>query len=155
MTVIHLETSLGGIIPTAFDRILAKRLGEKAMETIQKNIDARDCAFQTVGIKGKRIVPSCYEDSAGKHNGGCSKVLEKDLQLCFDLMAQQNETCIGVGGTVQWGETTSEDSWHGKWTCHKCGHTQKFLFNPNKMLCVYCEKDTCHNYGYVRISRRL
>ena len=155
VTVIPLETSLGGIIPTAFDRILAKRLGEKAMETLQKNIDARDCAFQTVGIKGKRIVPSYYEDSEGKHNGGCSKVLERDLQLCFDLMAQQKETCIGVGGTVQWGETTNEDSWHGKWICHKCGHTQKFLFNPKNMFCVYCEKDTCHNYGYVRISRRL
>ena len=36
MTIIPLETSLGGIIPTAFDRILAKRLGEKAMETVPK-----------------------------------------------------------------------------------------------------------------------
>ena len=155
VTVIPLETSLGGIIPTAFDRILAKRLGEKAMDTVQKKIDARDYAFQTVGIKGKRIVSPYYEDSEGKHNRRCSKVLEKDLQLCFDLMAQQQEACIGIGGTVQWGETSNEDSWRGKWTCHKCGHTQKFLFNPKRMLCVYCEKDTCHNYGYVRISRRL
>jgi len=155
VTVIPLETSLGGIIPTAFDRILAKRLGEKAIDTVQKKIDARDYAFQTVGIKGKRIVSPYYEDGEGKHSRSCSKVLEKDLQLCFNLMAQQKETCIGVGGTVQWSETSNEDSWHGNWTCHKCEHTQKFLFNPKRMLCVYCEKDTCHNYGYVRISRRL
>jgi 6-phosphofructokinase len=155
VTVIPLETSLGGIIPTAFDRILAKRLGEKAIDTVQKKIDTRDYAFQTVGIKGKRIVSPYYEDSEGKHSRRCSKVLEKDLQRCFNLMAQQQEACIGVGGTVQWDETSNEDSWLGKWTCHKCGHTQKFLFNPKRMHCVYCEKPTCHNYGYVRISRRL
>ena len=155
VTVVPLETSLGGIIPTAFDRILAKRLGEKALETLQKKMRDQDCAFQTVGIKGKRIVASYYEGSDQKNTMRCSRVLEKELRTCFNLMAQPQKTCIGMGGTVQWDDTGDENNWQGKWICHTCGHTQEFLFNPKKMLCVHCEGKKCHNYGYVRISRRL
>ena len=155
VTVVPLETSLGGIIPTAFDRILAKRLGEKALETLQKKMRDRDSTFQTVGIKGKRIVAPYYEDTDENNTMKCSRVLENELRNCFNLMAQPQKTCIGMGGTVMWDDTEDENTWQGKWTCHTCGHTQEFLFNPKEMLCVYCAGTKCHNYGYVRISRRL
>lgn len=155
VTVVPLETSLGGIIPTAFDRILAKRLGEKALETLQRKMRDRDYPFQTVGIKGKKIVSPYYEDNVKQSPLRCSRVLEKELRTCFNLMAQPQKSCIGMGGTVMWHETRDENNWQGKWTCHTCGHTQEFLFNPKKMLCLYCEGAKCHNYGYVRISRRL
>ena len=53
--VISLETSLGGIIPTAFDRILAQRLGEQALITLQQKMGSRDHSFHTVGIIGREI----------------------------------------------------------------------------------------------------
>ena len=154
-TIIPLETSLGGIIPTAFDRILAKRLGEKSLETVLKKIAARDYSFHIVGIKGKEIVVPPYKDSLATDTAGCSKALETELERCFDLMAQPSELCIGMGGKVQWIATNNETRWRGKWTCKTCGHSQTFFFNPRQMLCLYCESGTCHNYGYIRISRRL
>lgn len=154
-TIIPLETSLGGIVPTAFDRILAKRLGEKALETLLKKIPDRDHSFHIVGIKGKEIVAPLYTDSLDKDTTGCSSPLETELERCFDLMAQPGRLCIGMGGKVQWMATNKESRWRGKWMCNTCGHSQTFFFNPRHMLCLYCKSSTCHNYGYIRISRRL
>jgi 6-phosphofructokinase 1 len=154
-TIIPLETSLGGITPTAFDRILAKRLGEKALETVLKKIADRDHSFQIVGIKGKEIVVPPYKDSFDKDTASCSSNLETELERCFDLMAQPSGLCIGMGGKVQWIATNNETKWRGKWICNTCGHSQTFFFNPRHMLCLYCKSSTCQNYGYIRISRRL
>ena len=154
-TVLPMETSLGGITPTAFDRTLAKRLGEKAMETLQWKMNAGDYSFQLVGIRGKRIVAPRYENVSGKNTRRCFSYIEKELQHCFELMAQPGDSCIGMGGYVQWHNTDSENRWSGTWTCKKCGHSQRFLLNPEKMFCVYCKNPGCHNYGYIRISRRL
>lgn len=154
-TIIPLETSLGGIIPTAFDRILAKRLGEKALETVLNKIATRDYSFHFVGIKGKEIVVPPYKESLDADPAGCSKALESELEHCFDLMAQPGELCIGMGGKVHWTATNTETRWRGKWTCKACGQAQTFSFNPRQMLCLYCASATCHNYGYIRISRRL
>ena len=154
-TIIPLETSLGGITPTAFDRILAKRLGEKALETLLKKIAARDYSFHIAGIKGKEMVVPLYTESLDTDTAGCSKALEKELERCFDLMAQPGGLCIGMGGKVQWIATNSETRWRGKWRCNTCGHSQTFFFNPRHMLCLYCASATCNNYGYIRISRRL
>jgi 6-phosphofructokinase 1 len=100
-TIIPLETSLGGITPTAFDRILAKRLGEKALETVLTKIADRDHSFHIVGIKGKEIVVPPYKDSFDKDTASCSSNLETELERCFDLMAQPSGLCIGMGGKVQ------------------------------------------------------
>jgi len=154
-TIIPLETSLGGIIPTAFDRILAKRLGEKALETVLNKIASRDYSFHFVGIKGKEIVVPHYTESLDTAPGRCPKTLASELEHCFDLMAQPGALCIGMGGKVHWTATNTETRWRGKWTCKACGHSQTFSFNPRHMLCLYCASATCHNYGYIRISRRL
>jgi hypothetical protein len=130
-------------------------LGEKALETVLKKIAAWDYSFHIVGIKGKEIVVLPYKDSLDKRTAACSSALETELGRCFDLMAQPSELCIGMGGNVQWIATNNETKWRGKWSCKTCGHSQTFFFNPKRMLCIYCESGTCHNYGYIRISRRL
>lgn len=154
-TIIPLETSYGGIVPTAFDRILAKRFGEKAMATLQKKMDTKDYSFHLVGIKGKEIDAYPYKDTANELDRRCSGALESELQRCFDLMSQPSEICIGMGGDVKWIDTREENHWKGIWNCKKCGQSQTFSFNPKKMLCFYCKNEMCHNYGYIRISRRL
>ena len=154
-TVIPFETSYGGSVPTAFDRVLAKRFGEKAILTLQKKMDTRDYSFHIVGIRGKDIVSNSYQDMMDEFYHGCPRALTSELQSCFDLMSQPNEVCIGMGGDVKWIDTRDGKQWKGEWKCKKCGQSQTFSFIPGKMLCLYCNDEMCHNYGYIRISRRL
>ena len=54
-SLVSMETSLGGIVPTVFDRILAQRLGEKALTTLQKNRNSGAESFPVTGIQRKEI----------------------------------------------------------------------------------------------------
>jgi 6-phosphofructokinase 1 len=155
IAVISLETSLGGIIPTAFDRILAQRLGEKALSTLQHTMEEHDHTFHTVGIQGKEISATSTADARGGFSRPCSETLKHEIGDCIDLMSLPSETCAGLGGDIDWIDTSDPAQWHGIWTCKQCGTTQSFSFNPRTMLCVYCTTETCNNYGYIRISRRL
>jgi len=67
-SVIALETTLGGIVPTAFDRILAQRLAEKALAVLQNKMQEHEHAFHMVGIKGRQIVATSYQDIKTKWN---------------------------------------------------------------------------------------
>jgi len=107
------------------------------------------------GINGKEIVVNPYNDAVDEFNPGCSGELESELQHCFDLMSQPSNICVGMGGNVKWTDTKNRINWEGMWTCKTCGQSQTFSFDPKKMLCVYCKNKMCHNYGYIRISRRL
>jgi hypothetical protein len=70
-------------------------------------------------------------------------------------MALPGTSCIGMGGNTDWTDTGGAGDWQGIWTCKQCGSSQQVSFNPKQTLCVYCNKEFCHNYGYIRISRRL
>ena len=155
ISVVPLETSYGGIVPTPFDRILAKRLGEKALVTLQEKMDTKDTTFHMVGIKGKEIVVNPYNDTVDERDCKCSGRLETELQYCVDLMSQPSELCAGMGGEVEWVDTREGKLWKGIWHCKQCGHSHTFSFNSRKMLCIYCKNEMCHNYGYIRLSRRL
>ncbi len=154
-SVMCLETSLGGIIPTAFDRILAQRLGEKAMATLQNNMGKCEHAFHIIGIHGKEITASPASETTPEFKGACLDWLTSELDQCAELMAQPGNCCVGMGGDIEWTDTADETEWYGTWTCKKCRHAQRVSFNPRIMLCVKCENAGCHNYGYIRISRRL
>ena len=154
-TIISLETSYGGIVPTAFDRVLAKRLGEKAIAVLKEKMDKKDHSLHIVGLKGKLIEAKSYKDAEGGSDCNCSNILETELQHCNDLMSQPGEMCIGIGGDIEWTHIGDEKKWKGKWICKKCGQSQTFSMTHGKTLCLYCENEICHNYGYISISRRL
>jgi 6-phosphofructokinase 1 len=153
--VISLETSLGGIIPTAFDRILAQRLGEQALITLQQKMERRDHSFHTVGIIGREISAIAASSLKNGFRSRCSAPLSAELAECIDLMSLPGRACIGMGGDIDWTDTGGAGNWQGIWTCKQCGGSQQVSFNPKKMLCVYCLNESCHNYGYIRMSRRL
>jgi 6-phosphofructokinase 1 len=48
--VVPLESHQGGVIPTAFDRVLATRLSEKAFDRLLDKIKTGDASFEMVGI---------------------------------------------------------------------------------------------------------
>ena len=154
-SVIALETTLGGIVPTAFDRILAQRLAEKALAVLQNKMQEHEHAFHMVGIKGRQIVATSYQDI--KQNGirTCPDALVSELDQCIDLMSVPGAGCAGLGGTIAWVDTGNADQWQGRWTCRQCGHQQDVLFNPRNLCVIYCAHEACPNYGYIRISRRL
>jgi 6-phosphofructokinase 1 len=154
-SVITLETTLGGIVPTAFDRILAQRLAEKALAVLQKKMQQHEHAFHMVGIKGRQIVATSYEDI--KQNGirTCPDALVSELDQCIDYLSVPGTGCAGLGGTIAWVDTSNADQWKGRWTCRQCGHQQDVLFNPQNLCVIYCAHEACPNYGYIRISRRL
>jgi 6-phosphofructokinase 1 len=154
-SVIALETTLGGIVPTAFDRILAQRLAEKALAVLQNKMQEHEHAFHMVGIKGRQIVATSYQDI--KQNGirTCPDALVSELDQCIDLMSVPGAGCAGLGGTIAWVDTGNADQWQGRWTCRQCGHQQDVLFNPRNLCVIYCAREACPNYGYIRISRRL
>ena len=154
-TLSTLAASYGGIIPTAFDRILAKRMGERAMNQLLQNIKKDDSFFHIVGISGKGIAANPYNDHIDGFNLGCPPEFVEELTNCFDLMAIPSKKCVGLGGTIDWSETGDETSWQGLWRCNTCGTKQKFSFNPNKTEIIHCKKKNCGNYGYIRSSRRL
>ena len=153
--VITLETSLGGIIPTAFDRILAQRLGEQALVSLQQKMSARDYTFHMVGIIGREIAATSGRDLSGGFLRKCSAPLSTELAGCIDLMSLPGSSCSGLGGDIEWIDTAGPALWQGVWTCKQCGRSQQVSFNPKQMLCVYCRNESCHNYGYIRMSRRL
>jgi 6-phosphofructokinase 1 len=154
-TIIPLEMSYGGIVTTAFDRVLAKRFGEKALGTLQRKMRTKDYSFHIVGIIGKRIVVNRYQDTEHGFDYTCDSALESELEHCLNLMAQPSDVCIGMGGAVNWIDIEDENRWKGLWKCNKCGQSEIFSFNPAKLLCCHCKNEMCHNYGYVRTSRRL
>jgi 6-phosphofructokinase 1 len=154
-SVITLETTLGGIVPTAFDRILAQRLAEKALAILQKKMQQHEHAFHMVGIKGRQIVATSYQDI--KENGmrTCPEQLMTELDQCIEYMSVPGAGCAGLGGTIAWIDTSNAGQWKGRWTCRRCGHQQEVLFNPQSLCVIYCAQVACPNYGYIRISRRL
>ncbi len=154
-SLISLETSLGGIIPTAFDRILAQRLGEKAVATLHKNMNSRNHSFHIVGIHRKEITAIPFHNQQGRRSRVCTESLTAELDQDITLMVEPNSECIGMGGDIKWTDTGDEREWQGRWTCKKCNRSQSVAFNPKKMLCIFCKTASCHNYGYIRISRRL
>jgi hypothetical protein len=154
-SVITLETSLGGIVPTAFDRILAQRLGEQALSTLQQKMSSRDQSFHTVGIIGREIAATSSRDMSDSFHCACSAPLIDEISDCIDLMSLPGSVCTGMGGDIDWIDTSDAGAWQGIWTCKQCSSSQNFSFNPKRMLCVYCARESCHNYGYIRISRRL
>ncbi len=153
--MISLETSLGGIIPTAFDRILAQRLGEQALITLQQKMEMRDHSFHMVGITGREISAVAASSLKNGFRSSCSAPLSAELAECIDLMALPGSSCTGMGGVIAWTDTGDAGDWQGIWTCKQCGNSRQVYFNPKQMLCVYCMKESCRNYGYIRISRRL
>lgn len=155
VSLISLETSLGGISPTAFDRILAQRLGEKALATLQKNIYEGNYDFHIVGLHRKDIIDTPFCNLGERHKGICSDSLKAELDQYITLMAEPKAACIGIGGDILWTDTSDEREWHGRWTCQKCNHTQPIIFDQKKPLCVFCTTPSCRNYGYIRSSRRL
>ena len=154
-SIVSLETSLGGIIPTAFDRILAQRLGEKAVATLQKNMLSRKQSFHIVGLHRKEITATPWQNKRQKRFHVCTESLTAELDQDIMLMTEPKGECIGIGGDIKWTDTGDEREWQGRWTCKKCSRSQSVSFNPKKMLCVFCKTASCHNYGYIRISRRL
>jgi len=154
-SVITLETSLGGIVPTAFDRILAQRLGEQALISLQQKMSSRDQSFHTVGIIGREIAATSSRDMSDSFHCACSAPLIDEISDCIDLMSLPGSACTGMGGDIDWIETSDAGDWQGIWTCKQCSSSQNISFNPKRMLCVYCSRESCHNYGYIRISRRL
>lgn len=155
VAVIPLETSLGGIVPTAFDRILAKRLGAKALDVLLEKIRARDHTLHAVGLVGKSTVTHAYEEHAGAVPLRCSRTYEDELRDTCELMSQPGRQCSGMGGTVEWTGTGQEKQWQGIWRCSQCGRAQPFSCDTSKMHLFSCSNDSCSNYGYLRISRRL
>jgi len=155
VSLIPLETSLGGIIPTAFDRIIAQRLGEKALATLQKNIAERNYDLHMVGLHHKEIIDTPFDNHEERHKGTCSKALNAEFNQHIALMSEPKTACIGLGGDLFWTDTSEERDWHGLWTCKKCNHEQVVNFDQKKPLCIFCETPSCHNYGYIRSSRRL
>ena len=153
--VVPIETTYGGTTPTVFDRTLAMRFGERAFGALQKKIDSKDCTLHIVGLKGKEIKASPYDEYRDVNNHRCSGVFEDEIQYCIHMMSVPGKGCTGMGGDIRWTDTKDRERWHGRWTCKMCGHAQKFIMNPGRLLNIYCENDSCGNYGYVRISRRL
>lgn len=89
-TVIPLETSYGGSIPTAFDRVLAKRFGAHAFTVLQDVLATRNGSFHIVGIKGKDILVNQYKEQIDGIDNGCPPGFVTELQNCFSLMSQIN-----------------------------------------------------------------
>lgn len=154
-TVVLVETTYGGTTPTVFDRTLAKRFGEKALSFLQKKIDSKDYTLHIAGLKGKEIKTSLYNENNIRKDHRCSRGFEEELQHCVRLMSLPGKGCVGMGGDIKWTDTKDIEKWHGLWSCKMCGRSQEFSMNPRKMLNIYCENESCANYGYVRISRRL
>lgn len=152
--VISLETSYGGIIPTAFDRVLGKRLGEHALVSLLNKIDKKDHKMSIVGINGKRMEDNTYEKFISS-DCQCPTDIDSELENCINLMSIPSENCIGLGGDVTWTDINDKGNWGGKWICKKCGYEQKFQTAAGNTHCIHCKNNTCNNYGYIRVSRRL
>jgi len=108
-----------------------------------------------VGIIGREIAATSSRDMSDSFHCACSAPLTDEISDCIDLMSLPGSACTGMGGDIDWIETGDAGDWQGLWTCKQCGSSQNFSFNPKQMLCVYCARESCHNYGYIRISRRL
>jgi len=87
-TVVPLETSYGGSIPTAFDRVLAKRFGAIAFDVLQERLKGSDKSFHIVGIKGKDILAHPYQEHIDGIDNGCPPQFVAELQNCFARMSQ-------------------------------------------------------------------
>jgi hypothetical protein len=157
ITVTPQETYHGGVTPTAFDRVLAKRLGERAFNDLIEKIDNDDHMFMITGIIDKEVTGETYKDMGSNLTEPCScpAALVSELQNCFDQISLPKDSCVGMGGVVKWGSSDKPEKTEGLWTCKKCGNSQPFVFDPNQSLCVRCGNKECDNFGYIRSSRRF
>lgn len=157
ITVTPQETYHGGVTPTAFDRVLAKRLGEKAFNDLTEKIDNDDHTFRITGIIDKEVTGEQYSymESYLAETCACPAALVSELQNCFDQISLPTDSCVGMGGVVKWGASHRTEKTEGLWTCKKCGNTQSFVFDPNQSLCVRCGDKECNNFGYISSSRRF
>ena len=155
LNVIPLETSYSGIVPTAFDRVLGKRLGEKAFLSLINKMENAIPEMSIVGIKGKNMEESLYYECNNPSACRCHTDITSELGKCINSMAIPGDNCIGLGGEVTWKNIRSSENWNGLWLCKKCGNEQNFLIASGNALCIHCENDGCNNYGYIRVSRRL
>jgi 6-phosphofructokinase 1 len=153
--VVAFETSYGGITPTAFDRVLAKRFGEKALSALKKKMEANDCTLHITGIAGKEIKTTPYDSNMSVNGLACRHKFEEELEQCIHLMSQPSSKCTGMGGDIKWTDMKDKSVWRGIWTCKSCGNSQSISMVPGKMPVVRCENELCANYGYIRMSRRL
>jgi len=154
-SVVPFETSYGGITPTAFDRVLAKRFGEKALAGLKKKIELNDCTLHIAGISGKEIRTVPYDELKKGVDHTCREKFEEELERCIHIMSQPSENCIGMGGDIRWIDVSDKLRWQGRWTCKKCGHSQDVNLLPGNMSDIHCENEACNNYGYIRTSRKL
>ena len=155
--VVPLEINSGGIIPTAFDRVLSQRLGEMAFNRLLKKMQTSNHAFETVGIRKKGVFSTPYHetDAMGMTGCACPSDFENEIQHCFVRVSLINGSCVGLGGNVKWLDTSKTNAWKGLWICRKCGCSRDIAFDPQKLLCVRCEEADCFNFGYIRNSRKF
>lgn len=157
ITVVPLETDQGGVIPAAFDRVIAGRLGEKAFSRLMEKIEIKDGSFDMVGIRGKEIHAAPYHGSEESEDSVCfcPPSFEFELQDCLEQIFQPRDGCVGLGGTIQWSETSKRDLWEGIWICKKCSTRREIFFDSKQTLSISCVNESCSNFGYIRTSRRF
>jgi len=121
-----------------------------------KKMQQHEHAFHMVGIKGRQIIETSYQDiKQSEIDRACQESLVSELDQCIDYMSLPGKDCAGLGGTIAWIDTSNAEQWQGTWTCRQCGHQQDVLFKPHNLCVIYCAHEACPNYGYIRISRRL
>jgi 6-phosphofructokinase 1 len=144
--VIPLETSYGGSVPTAFDRVLASRFGEAAFNLVQDQLGLSNTAFHIVGLTGKDIRTHRYKEHVDGIDNGCPPEFVAELQRCFALMSQASAS-QAVGGTVRW--SSGADVRAGMWKCSQCGHEQAFTITSGSGSAFACRREGCTNYACI------
>jgi len=145
-TVIPLETSYGGSVPTAFDRVLASRFGEAAFNLVQDQLGLSDPSFHIVGLTGRDILTHRYKEHVDGIDNGCPPDFVAELQRCFALMSQAS-AAQAVGGTVRW--SSSADGRSGVWKCSVCGKEQSFTITSGTGSAFACRHEGCTNYACI------
>ena len=145
-TVIPLETSYGGSVPTAFDRVLASRFGEAAFSLMQDMLGSSDASFHIVGVTGKDLITHRYKEHVDGIDNGCPPDFVAELQNCFALMSQAS-AAQAVGGTVRW--SAGAGAMTGIWTCRLCGHEQAFTITSGAGCAFVCGHAGCTNYACI------
>jgi len=148
--VIPLETSSGGSVPTAFDRVLAARFGEAAFTLMRDLVGTKVPAFHIVGVTGKEIVTHPYRERIDGIDNGCPPDFVAELQNCFELMSQASAP-IEVGGDVSWAPGGEGRS--GTWTCRQCGRERAFTITGAGSAFA-CGRDGCTQYAFIAAPGR-
>lgn len=150
-SVIPLETSSGGSVPTAFDRVLAARFGESAFSLIRDLLGTQKSEFHIVGITGKAIVNHQYRERIDGIDNGCPPEFVAELQNCFELMSQAS-AAFAVGGEVRW--DPGEAGRSGIWICRQCGHKHSFTITVAGASTFACGRDGCTQYAFIAAPAR-